>query len=70
LQEIKVEIFAITGRYQVNSVEEMEEQYTAGQIDEAASWQDFQRLDYLEYKRDQLVSLLSTINQRTRSFRR
>jgi hypothetical protein len=61
LQEIRSEIFAITGRYQVSSVKEMEEQYMVGQIDETASWQDFQRLDHLEYKRDQLDSLLSSI---------
>jgi hypothetical protein len=45
LQEIKAEIFAITGRYQVSTVNEMEEQYKAGHLDEAGSWQDFQRLD-------------------------
>jgi hypothetical protein len=61
LQEIKAEIFAITGQYQVGTVKEMEEQYMKGNLDEAGSWEDFQHLDHLEYKRDQLVSLLTLI---------
>lgn len=61
LHEIKAEIFAITGRYQVSTPKEMEEQYKAGHLNEAGSWQDFQRLDHLEYKCDQLVSLLTSI---------
>ena len=57
LREIKAEIFAITGRYQVSSVHEMDAQYQAGTLDEESSWQDYQRLDHLEYERDRLQQL-------------
>jgi hypothetical protein len=40
------------------SVEEMETKYREGTLGEADSWQDFQRLDHLGYKRDRLTRLL------------
>ncbi len=55
LMELNTQIFEITNRYQVASVEEMEAQYELGQLKEADSWDDFQRLDHLEYRRDQLL---------------
>ena len=58
LREIKVEMFQITTRYHVSSVVEMEKQYQNGTLEEAGSWRDLQRLDHLEYKRDQLSRLL------------
>ncbi len=58
LREIKVEIFQIATRYHVVSAVEMERQYRNGTLEEAESWRDLQRLDHLEYKRDQLSHLL------------
>ncbi|HCP31970.1 TPA: hypothetical protein DIT45_01780 [Candidatus Acetothermia bacterium] len=58
LREIKVEIFQIATRYHVASAAEMEGQYRNGTLEEAESWRDLQRLDHLEYKRDQLSRLL------------
>ncbi|MCK4393783.1 hypothetical protein KAX17_12840 [Candidatus Bipolaricaulota bacterium] len=58
LREIKVEIFQIATRYHVASAVEMERQYRNGTLEEAESWRDLQRLDHLEYKRDQLSHLL------------
>ena len=61
LREGKAEIFAIAGRYQISSVEEMDGRYQAGTLEEADTWQDFQRLDHLEYKRDHLTQLLDLL---------
>ena len=58
LREIKVEIFQITGKYGVSSVEEMEGRYKQGTLEEENTWPDFQRLDHLEYKREHLENLL------------
>lgn len=58
LREVKVEIYQIISRYNLSSAAEMEERYREGALDEAGSWQDLQRLDHLEYKRDQLSRLL------------
>ncbi|MBM4467534.1 MAG: hypothetical protein FJ014_18605 [Chloroflexi bacterium] len=62
LREVKAEIFQITGRYGVSSVEEMEARYRDGTLEEADSWRDLQRLDHLEYKRDRLLKLLGTVS--------
>jgi hypothetical protein len=58
LRFIKSEIFRITGQYGVTNVSDMDARYQAGTLDETNSWRDFQRLDHLEYKRDQLDKLL------------
>ena len=62
LREVKAEIFQITGRYGVSSVEEMEARYRDGTLEEADSWRDLQRLDHLEYKRDRLLELLKVLS--------
>lgn len=61
LREVKAEIFALHGRYGVSSVEKMEARYQDGSLEEENSWRDLQRLDHLEYKRDQLLQLLGAL---------
>jgi hypothetical protein len=61
LREIKTEIFRIAGKYKVSSIEELEELYKKGKIEEKDSWQDFQKLDHLEFKRDEIVKLLQEL---------
>lgn len=61
LRSVDAEIFEITGRYRVSSVAEMQTLYESGAIEEADSWQDLQRLDHLEYARDQLRQLLARL---------
>ena len=61
LREVKAEIFELSGRYGVSSVEEMEARYRDGTLEEADSWRDLQRLDQLEYKQDRLLQLLEVI---------
>jgi len=61
LREVKAQMFEIAGRYGVSSVEEMEARYREGALEEADSWQDLQRLDHLEYKRDRLSQLLEAL---------
>jgi hypothetical protein len=61
LREIKAQMFEMAGRYGVSSVEEMEARYREGTLEEAGSWQDLQRLDHLEYKRDRLLQLIEDL---------
>jgi len=61
LREIKVEIFQITGKYGISSAEGLEQQYKRGTLEEGDTWRDFQRLDHLEYKREQLEKLLKEL---------
>ena len=55
------EIFDISGRYNVANVEEMDERYQKGTLDEENSWRDLQRLDHLEYKHDELLKTINSL---------
>jgi hypothetical protein len=58
LREIKTEIFKITGKYKISSIEEFEELYKKGKTEEKDSLGDYQKLDHLEFKRDEIEKLL------------
>ncbi len=58
LREVKTEIFKITGKYHISSVKEFDELYRKGLVEEKDSWEDFQRLDHLEFKKDEIEKLL------------
>lgn len=60
LREIKTEIFKIRTKYGVSSVKEFEELYKKGKIEEKDTWQELQRLDHLEFKKDELEKVLRT----------
>lgn len=62
LRDVQTDIFQISGQYGVSTVNEMENHYRAGTLEEASSWRDAQRLDHLEYKRDHLSQLLSSLS--------
>ena len=61
LRAVKAASFAISGRYDVSNVAEMEARYRDGTLEEADSWRDLQRLDHLEYTRDRLIQLLEAV---------
>ena len=62
LRKVNAEMFEILGHYGINSVEEMESHYEDGTLEEAGTWKDFQRLDHLEYKKDQLNDLIEAVS--------
>jgi hypothetical protein len=62
IRTVQAEIFEMTSRYKVSSVEEMEERYREGMLEEADSWQDLQRLDHLESKRNRLQRFLDSLS--------
>jgi len=61
LRQVSAEILEICGRYGVAGAEAMDARYRDGSLPEADSWRDLQRLDHLEYKRDQLGQLLARV---------
>ena len=61
LREIKTEIFTIRTKYGISSVEELEEKYKKGEIEEKDTWQDLQKLDHLGFKKDELEKALRTL---------
>ncbi len=58
LREIKSEIFRITGKYKIKSAEEFDQLYKTGQTEEKDSWNDYQTLDHLEFKKEEIERLL------------
>ncbi|MFH1491498.1 MAG: hypothetical protein ABII06_21525 [Pseudomonadota bacterium] len=62
LRKTNADIFEICGRHGVKNVNEMEQRYKDGSLKESDSWPDFQKLDHLEYKRDQLTGLLEAVS--------
>lgn len=61
LRALSAEVLVLHLRYSVSSVEAMEARYQDGTLEEADSWRDLQRLDRLEFQRDELTKLLQTI---------
>jgi hypothetical protein len=61
LRDVQARIFELIGTYGVSGVEEMEERYRQGTLEEATSWRDLQRLDHLEYKQERLARLLEAL---------
>lgn len=61
LREIRSEIFRITGKYKIKSVEEFEELYKKGAIEEKDTLIEYQKLDHLEFKRDEIEKLLKEL---------
>ena len=61
IRELKTDIFKIRTKYDVSSVEEFEEKYKRGEIEEKDSWQEFQKLDHLEFKKQELEKTLEQI---------
>ncbi len=58
LKEIKSEIYEISSKYHVNSIREFDELYKKGLIEEKLSWRDYQKLDHLEFKKEQIEKIL------------
>jgi hypothetical protein len=58
LRELKTEIYQIHSKYGISSVRDLEERYKKGTIEEKDTWQDLQKLDHLEFKRDEIEEVL------------
>lgn len=61
LRTLNAEVLILHLRYGISSVEDMEAHYQDGTLEEADSWRDLQRLDRLEFQRDELSKLLQTL---------
>jgi len=61
IRELKTDIYKIRSKYGISSIEDFEEKYKKGEIEEKDSWQEFQQLDHLEYKKEELEKTLATL---------
>ncbi len=60
-REVQADIVHLCNKYGVQNAEEMEARYREGALPEAGTWEDFFRLDHLEARRDELLSLLQEL---------
>lgn len=58
LRNLSIEIKELSGRYGVNSFDELWEKLKAGEITEAECFNDLSRLEHLELEREKVVKLL------------
>ena len=54
LKRCESELFNLTRKYGVSSIEDFEEEYKRGNIEEEVTWEDFFRLDHLEAERESI----------------
>ena len=61
LKRCESELFNLARKYGVSSIEDFEEEYKKGNIEEEGTWEDFFRLDHLEAERESIREALGEI---------
>jgi hypothetical protein len=61
LRNVQADIVRLCNKYGVRNAAEMEARYRESTLPEAGTWEDFFRLDHLEARRDELLSLLQEL---------
>lgn len=61
LRHCEAEIFNIAKKYGISSVEEFENLYKRGELEEEGTWEDFFKLDHLEAEKDSLKKAIEVI---------
>ena len=61
LKRCESELFNLTRKYGVSSIEDFEEGYKSRNIAEEGTWEDFFRLDHLEAERESIREALGAI---------
>ncbi len=61
LLQLNSNLLSIAGKYGINSIYEFEKLYEKGMVEEKDSWEDFQKFDHLEYKRDKIRDILKSL---------
>ncbi len=61
LRRCESEIFNIAKKYGISSIEEFEERYEKGEIEEEGTWEDFFKLDHLEAEKETIKKALEVV---------
>jgi len=61
LRHCESEIFNIAKKYGISSIEEFEERYKKGEIEEEGTWEDFFKLDHLEAEKETIKKALEVV---------
>ena len=61
LKRCESELFNLARKYGVSSIEDFEEEYKRGNIEEERTWEDFFRRDHLEAERESIREAVGAI---------
>ncbi|MDO8726557.1 MAG: hypothetical protein Q7J35_10860 [Candidatus Methanoperedens sp.] len=61
LMQCEAEIFNLAKKYGISSVEDFENLYIRGELEEEGTWEDFFKLDHLEAEKDSIKKALEVI---------
>jgi|AntRauTorcE11898_2_1112593.scaffolds.fasta_scaffold16984_3 hypothetical protein len=61
LRDVTSGIFNICGKYNIQSIQQFDELYIQGKLEEHTTMEDYKKLDRLEYQRDTLKNLLTEL---------
>ena len=61
LRHCESEIFKLAKKYGIASIEEFEDRYKKGEIEEEGTWEDFFRLDHLEAEKEEIKKALEVV---------
>jgi len=68
LRRCESEIFNIAKKYGISSIEEFEERYKKGEIEEEGTWEDFFKLDHLEAEKESIKKALEVVQWMLKPF--
>lgn len=63
LRRVESEIATIQVKYKVMSAQEIDRKYSEGSLPEEGTWEDYFRLDHLEYRRRQIREALASLHE-------
>ena len=63
LRRVEADSHLLKSKYSVESATEMDARYRAGTLPEEGTWEDFFKLDHLEYRRKKLLQAMSALHE-------
>ena len=61
-RELQAELNLLKAKYKVDTVEQFEDLYRQGTIEEASTWRDYQQFDTLSFKLAELIDMQTVAN--------
>ncbi|MCG3142225.1 MAG: hypothetical protein HDKAJFGB_03633 [Anaerolineae bacterium] len=63
LRRVDAEIESLRVKYAVQSAKEIDARYSEGTLPEEGTWEDYFRLDHLEYRHRKLIEALDLVHE-------
>ncbi|MBI4670201.1 MAG: hypothetical protein HY741_00845 [Chloroflexi bacterium] len=63
LRRVEADMESLRQKYAVQSAKEMDARYSEGTLPEEGTWEDYFRLDHVEYRRRKLIEALGIVHE-------